>query len=1204
MNADIHILLKQVVDTYGKDILCNDRLMAILDDEMIFRNYENHRYKPYFRDAIDLGLIGEIHGLNAWDEATSIYFAEKLCGGNNTWESRYAIDCMAYALGLTDKISEVTVNSTTEINQAVGLTETTVPYIAHGSDKCIGTLIPSAMVEPVHKQLNEIADEEGSVADYVMKEMQIKSEQELESKISGEQIDGVALAIKQMSIGRGFIIGDMTGVGKGRQIAMLIKWATLQGCKPVVVTEKAMLFTDLYRDLCDVGYGDLRPFILNNNNEAKIFAHDGFVAYGLPSNDEMDEFRTTKCIPAGYDFLLLTYSQLNRPSGVNWKCESVLETIRNSYLIMDESHNASGNDSNVANFFREAVKAATGVCFSSATFAKYPSSMPIYALKTALGESHISSDTLIKIISNGGPILQEVMAKGLVDSGSMIRRQRDMSEVERRLYAPESPERIHDVKSCYDTAIRFIYDIRNYFNEYVQPALKYMNAFGILAKKYPNIKSATNFIYNKQPKLTTRSFSSLMTPVIRKLLYAIKTQDAIDLTLKELKAGRKPIIQISRTMESTLLRKGNVGTELKSSDFLLTLLDNIGNIFNYTVKATITKGSGKRTSTKVIFVDDAISFDELQTFHGNDNARIAYEELVKKLETTLSGIPLSPIDWFVQNIEAKGYKVGELTQRKVYLRYKDLSKGANGKARIDARKSVDKKALANGFNSGKVDVLIGNSTMASGISLHSSDSFADKRQRVVITWEMQDRVDVQTQFDGRADRTGQISHSAFSIISSSIPAEQRYLMMSSSKQRSMNANVEATQRTDMPCTDILNVYGAQVASEYLRDHPERATLFEDAMQIDLKRPEGKRQFINEFMRTLCLFECDEQEAILSDILERYESLISDLDNLGENELRFNALPLNATLMNRTVFAKGMNNGIGAFGSNADLDEVEVDILRKPLTKDKIIERSADLLSTDEVVERIKAATKQRIISINNYYDSLRTKAIEQLDDLKKRGQKIIPSRLSMLEERANNTDKMAHQIQKIVAIADEIEKLVSNFARFEPVGIPHVLRNVAIIEDRSIIKNVPIGLFLGFKIIGNDVVPSCIKAVFAVNDSRCCIELPLTAVEPLNVILAQTHAGAMRFRLSTVSLSNWNTFISEKKRETAYIVTGNLILGIATAHRLGDNIRDRKTAELVKSMGRGKLISYSDNRGQLRHGYLLPKIYSPSYLNYLLQTNA
>ena len=75
---------------------------------------------------------------------------------------------------------------------------------------------------------------------------------------------------RRMRAGKGFIIGDMTGIGKGRQGAALIRWAINQGKTPIYFTQKAKLFTDNYRDMCDIGSKGLRPFIMSSNDEAPI----------------------------------------------------------------------------------------------------------------------------------------------------------------------------------------------------------------------------------------------------------------------------------------------------------------------------------------------------------------------------------------------------------------------------------------------------------------------------------------------------------------------------------------------------------------------------------------------------------------------------------------------------------------------------------------------------------------------------------------------------------------------------------------------------------------------------------------------------------------------------------------------------------------------------------------------------------------------
>lgn len=215
---------------------------------------------------------------------------------------------------------------------------------------------------------------------------------------------------------------------------------------------------------------------------------------------------------------------------------------------------------------------------------------------------------------------------------------------------------------------------------------------------------------------------------------------------------------------------------------------------------------------------------DLKKFFNNDEAKKAYDFLVKKINSTDTSLPLSPIDYFVQSLENKGYKVGEMTQRKTILKYENIKDGATGKTHAIMRKKIDKKRMASDFNNGVLDVLIGNRVMSSGISLHCSDAFTDQRKRTVITWEHQDSADRQTQFDGRADRTGQLQHCAFVTLSSVIPAEQRFLMMNERKLRSLNANVEANQHADDAGFDMLNKYGTKVALEYLHDNPEKKSI--------------------------------------------------------------------------------------------------------------------------------------------------------------------------------------------------------------------------------------------------------------------------------------------------------------------------------------------------------------------------------------------
>lgn len=1217
-----HTSLHKFVQKHGADTLCSTAIVAMLDDDGLFRRIVDRPYKELAKIMAANGFMAEIRNMTNWSNDAVCEISGRITPFyNGTASVEYIVESMGYALGHITEITSLNKSaaSAVDITQAIELEAKAVPYVAHNDADNIGTLIPSSMAQPVHKWLNLIAKESGSVIDFVLQEMQETSADELKKKLSGEQIDGVALAIYQMRDNRGFILGDMTGIGKGRQLAMLLKWATLQGVKPVFVTERPELFSDLYRDLFDVGYGDIRPFILNSGRDAIITDQAGCLMYGLPDIDDMEEFQRSKLIPPGYDMLVLTYSQLSRDESVNWKAECVLNCIKNSYLIMDESHNASGMDSNIGNFFRKAVEQCAGVCFSSATYAKYPSSMPIYAMKTAMGEAKIPADQLIEIISKGGPILQEVMAKGLVSSGSMIRRQRDMSDVNRDFYVSKDSTQTEWAKEKYDLLISLIADIFDFQQRYIMPYIKSLTGTtnSILASHF-KISGRAEI----QSKVEYMTYSQRMTPAIRQLLFAIKTVDAVNVTLEQLKQEKKPIVQISRTMASNLARLVKPGETMAHADFALNLLPCIDSLFDYKITGSSVTGKGKTRVSRHYSMDCTLTFDDLKSYMTAENfaeVQQAYDFLTNKIKAIESGLPISPIDYYIQSVAAAGYKVAELTQRPMFLKYVDIKSGASSECKCQIRPKVSKRKVAQDFNDGKIDVLIGNRVMASGISLHSSPTFNDRRKRVVITWEQQERADLQTQFDGRADRTGQISHCDFITLTSPIPAERRFIMMHDRKLRSLNANVEANQYAITTDIDILNVHGAKVVLEFIKENPDRSIYFTDLAMSTYaglsSRPRtgksGKKTwdeltkttkiaYVAEFMRTLSMLTSDDQKEVLDDVIQRYQEWIKYLDAMGENTGKVTVAPLNASLVKRSVFSAGRKNSQSVFGQDANLDEIEVDVLRLPLKKAEIVEIASSLKTVADLKPLIDNELVERRQRIRDFYADLREKARVQLDEVKKAVPGTYkPARIAQLEAAADNSAKMDTQLKKAEETAKRLLDQLYMFRPLQPVGIPVSLRECATIDDARLKDMLSIGLFLGIKQTGSRVIPSCLKAVFAVNDSRSLIEVPLSSPELMTTIFLQTSMGMCRALLSSVSIDTWNSIRKNQTREKAYVITGNIILGIANTRNIIKRLEYNKYRNTLAGMYSGHMLTYTDDRGHIRNGYMLSRSYDPKLISLL-----
>ncbi len=294
----------------------------------------------------------------------------------------------------------------------------------------LDTTVPDSMGHEMHIAIRKVKKSIGMpLFDYVAEKLDYTND-ELVKSLSCEQIDAVSLAIYNIEKrGQGIIVGDQTGIGKGRTAAALIRYGVKSRLQPVFLSEKPNLFTDLYRDLSDIGSSALVPFIVNTK-ESKTNVKDksGEVIYTAPEKPTQERIIKSKKVPDNYNFVCATYSQFNQPKKPA-KQEFLSAVSSDNIIIMDEAHNASGS-SNTGEFMQDVLRQTKGVCFLSATFAKRPDNMPIYAQKTSMSDANMSKEDLVEAITKGGVALQEVLAAQLVSEGQMIRRERSFEGVE------------------------------------------------------------------------------------------------------------------------------------------------------------------------------------------------------------------------------------------------------------------------------------------------------------------------------------------------------------------------------------------------------------------------------------------------------------------------------------------------------------------------------------------------------------------------------------------------------------------------------------------------------------------------------------------------------------------------------------------------------------------------------------------------------
>lgn len=1111
-----------------------------------------------------------------------------------------------------------------------GLSTEKVTYTPKsGNPFTLKAVMPADQQEAVNKNLEKLGDADQFLVD----ELGYNDKDDLYSHLAAEQVDSVALALQQAKKGNAFIIGDMTGIGKGRQAASLIRYAKKQGQVPVYFTKTAGLLSDVYRDLVDIGSPDLRPFVFGRAKEAAITDSDGKVVFALPSKSEvkrvLDYIEKNGKLPDEYDYVLTTYSQVSNgvyefdedgnrkerklAKGKSFgaaalsgqkRRDAIEKLMGNAYLILDESHTAGGN-SGQGNYFQHIIQKAKNVTFFSATFAKRPDNMPIYALRTAMNEGGMKSSDLIDAVKRGGATLQEIMSQTLTQCGQMIRRERDMTGVTIDWKAIDDPERVQEQREQYDSIIGLFNDIINFQKKYVSSYVDERNDELAAIQSTMGIKKGTAALGIKNQPFASKAFNT-----VQQVLLSLKAKSAAERAIDYLKQGMKPVIALNNTNES---QTGNLalGEEMDAPDLGTSLKKGLEGTLRYTQK-----DAKDNSESGYIKLSDL-----------GDEAVEAYHELEKKIEQTSTGLSLSPIDVIKNELQKAGYKVGELTGRQTEFVYND-----NGTVTKVKRADTDKKKLARDFNDGKIDALILNKSAATGISLHASSKYKDQKKRVMIVAQQQLDVNDEVQMRGRIDRTGQVARGAYEYVVSLIPAEQRLLMMFKAKLKSLDANTTSSQKSkfnEMEVADITNKYGDKVVREYMAEHLDLYARMADPFGWeksngdDLSRIDPQTLVASgggvgdgeagadasKLLGRMALLRVSEQEKMLQEIGELYANEIQRLNEMGENDLEITELPLKAKTLHKEVWKQGAEpGGDNAFADNTYIEKVNMAILKKPM-KASEVKASQDGLTGgktwDEYKTEKKAAVKeyfdQKIADETQKYEEravkAATKAKEKYIKDGKKGQKDSGMSDEQIEKMAGyqydniykqEKDKLNDVMKNLKAKAEMFERVLDTFDTNQTFVLPTDMNNP---NELSGFGN-SYGRLIDIKITDN-YSPNASSVSFATLDGRRKITFPIAGkvgsgenkVDIIGSIDRMTKQAAgmgdSHLRVLNQNFDNWDRLTSNESRKNGYIVTGNLMQALVDSKDQG--------------LG-GQLVKYTTDTGEVKTGILMPDRFDPKGL--------
>jgi|GEM_PF-1012889 len=834
-----------------------------------------------------------------------------------------------------------------------------VPYQSASKVGVSDAMIPINMSASIYAALNDLEATYGPIDDYVASRLQYPLE-ELGQIFSAEQVDALGLGIRACEEGRGMINADQTGMGKGRWVAGMLRYAKLSGKLPVFVTIKPELFTDIFRDIGDIRSEDAfkKVFIFNDAVNVRRFGSDSKVLFAATRPEARKKALEAGAVPDDTDMVLLTYSQLARSFEVNPKARLLTQLAsQNAMILMDEAHVASG-ESNIGSTMSMAVTAANSVMYSSATPLKSVKSFGIYS---KIFPRSVDIKNLADTLEAGGDALSEAISANMARDGVLIRREHDLSQLTFKTIFPPSERAARNVDMANKLAV--ILARMSYLSGDVSEQVVALNDG--FAEDFERVSESDR--EGGRMQASSMNFGSRLYSINRQFLMGIKIDDAIESALLALSEGRKPAIAVENTGESLtnlviLKRLGliELSEELDALDSLRELtpeqalrMDEINlHIQGATANMTLDKPPQFRELLSLM-MDRACRikvqgrYGEV-TYREPDSKEFAlFEEETRALIDAFPDLSLTPLDEIKNAFAAQGLSCGEVSGRGLSL----VANSATGLLDVKRHPKSDTVSEVAKYQNGTHDCIIITRAGSTGISLHATNRFADSdyRQREFIVLQPASNIADFLQWAGRVNRKDQVVFPILASIESGLPCEYRLSMMLNAKLRQLSANT-SSNRDDANLTDsgdLLNIVGDAVAEQWLLENPDVAKVLDIKMLSEEESLQRDCYYINKVMgRIMMAGTVDRQERIFQTLDALYKERIQDLTDRGLNPFIVDVHEWSAKVVNEEALDNAsMLSSSSSFDSEVKIATLNYEETVEPMTARQVNDRIISALGS-------------------------------------------------------------------------------------------------------------------------------------------------------------------------------------------------------------------------------------------------------------------
>ena len=565
---------------------------------------------------------------------------------------------------------------------------------------------------------------------------------------------------------RGWMLGDGTGAGKGRQVAAIMLDHWLRGRKRAVwLSQSDKLVEDARRDWCALGGRE-----------------DDVIPLG--------KFRQGAEIPMAEGILFATYATLRPPARqgktsrldqiVAWLAGSLDEDDRHAFdgaVIFDEAHamaNAAGSKGNRGEVkpsqqgraglrLQNALPDAR-IAYVSATGATtvpglaYAGRLGLWAAGETPFETRVEFVTAMEA---GGVAAMEVVARDLKALGLYQARALSYDGVEVEILEHKLTPEQRRIYDAYAGAFKIIH--RN-----IQEALK---ATGIVDGEDTLNRNAKAAALSAFEGAKQRFFGHLLT--------AMKCPSLIRAIEADLASGRSAVVQLVSTGEALMERRI---AEIPASEW-----DDLS--VDLTPRETVIEFLAHAFPVQLQepFTDDDGNLFSRPVFDGDGNPVLCQEAVARRdaLIEKLAALPPVPsaLDQIVQHFGHEA--VAEVTGRS--RRVLRISDACGERLALRSRPASANLAETAAFMDRDKRILVFSMAGGTGRSYHADLSCANTERRIHYLLEPGWRADQAIQGLGRTHRTHQASAPLFRPVTTDVKGERRFIATIAKRLDSLGA---------------------------------------------------------------------------------------------------------------------------------------------------------------------------------------------------------------------------------------------------------------------------------------------------------------------------------------------------------------------------------------------------------------------------------